>query len=835
MGFYFRGRLYDWGNPIALLRFPGSDLVSKLPLRPARLRHRRACRTGAQLDKVPCTDWLKKWVGERGYDVLWRSLFELKFFEYKDSLSAAWLGTRIKRVALSRKRHLPGEARLPRGRLRHAARCDRGAHPRARRADLLKSGAEKIESAGGRRARHPRGRRAQALRHRGLDDSRFPYLVKLAPTFPRDERAKVAAIVNIGVVCAGVQAQAPRHATTSGPTSTTPDIRIPGLIEYSNLNPLPCTIVYAPFYMPVTNAKYKDPPQAFIDEVKGYIKRLNPQFDESWVLAARAFRYEFAQTVCTPNFYAALPPMKSEGVRPLPRRHLALLSGRPLDLGEHAARANARGARRRAAMTRRVPPIPGGGRHRRGRQRALEDRLQHFMGLEAAVVLAYCVGKLGRLRADALAGIPAVRGAGSRARWRSSSGVNLAAVGADAGDHAAPRALGASRRSACSGFVEEIAHVAGVCVPVVTSYFGHKHFSFRRGLSVAQAASDPERLRRLVRVVVLGAMAWSLAIAAAAVLWGGEAFRARLGRRRTGARRGDRCCLLREPPAALPALAAHAALRGPLRALAAEPSRFPRRGLRAPADAGEGGRRGAKLPPPRRRRPGAREPRRVLSSSGCSTLVGLVVIASLLFLRGAPATQARAGARHRHGRHCRRRSRPAHLPAPAAAARGAPARRARRGLAGEFFADAGHMLSAWRLPAFVAIGLLANLVTARCSGMRYSRRPPLPFTTAAGVLGISHLSGSASLLPAAWAASRWRCSASLRCSRFPPRRRSSRCALVRLVTLWGSVAVGTAPALLGPAARLEPASPHRLDDLRGRRLGREPRRVDRHLGGPGRS
>ncbi len=27
--------------------------------------------------------------------------------------------------------------------------------------------------------------------------------------------------------------------------------------------------------------------------------------------------------------------------------------------------------------------------------------------------------------------------------------------------------------------VEDIAHVVGVCVPIVTSYFGHKHWSFR--------------------------------------------------------------------------------------------------------------------------------------------------------------------------------------------------------------------------------------------------------------------------------------------------------------------------------------------------------------------
>ena len=40
-------------------------------------------------------------VGERAYDVLWERLFHLKFYEYKDRLSAAWLGTRIKRIAQS--------------------------------------------------------------------------------------------------------------------------------------------------------------------------------------------------------------------------------------------------------------------------------------------------------------------------------------------------------------------------------------------------------------------------------------------------------------------------------------------------------------------------------------------------------------------------------------------------------------------------------------------------------------------------------------------------------------------------------------------------------------
>jgi protoporphyrinogen oxidase len=138
----------------------------------------------------------------------------------------------------------------------------------------------------------------------------LPYLVKLAPDLPAAERDKVAAIVNIGVVCAIF-----KLAKSISPNFWTnindPSIAIPGLIEYSNLNPLPFTIVYAPFYMPVTHPKYKLPKEAFIEEVKGYLGKLNPDFDSSWVVAANAFRYEFAQTVCTPNFYEALPPMKS--------------------------------------------------------------------------------------------------------------------------------------------------------------------------------------------------------------------------------------------------------------------------------------------------------------------------------------------------------------------------------------------------------------------------------------------------------------------------------------------------------------------------------------------
>ena len=99
-----------------------------------------------------------------------------------------------------------------------------------------------------------------------------------------------------------------------------------------------------------------------------------------------------------------------------------------------------------------------------------------FLGLEAAVVLAYCVGMLVafvlmRSQVFPPSGKPLSR------QVLVFVGVNLAAV-----LQTLVVTLVLARwllpAIGVRQYVEEIAHVVGVCVPVVTSYFGHKHFSF---------------------------------------------------------------------------------------------------------------------------------------------------------------------------------------------------------------------------------------------------------------------------------------------------------------------------------------------------------------------
>ena len=314
MGFFYDGVLYDWGDPVKLLRFPGLTLVQKIRYG-LHLMKAKSISDWRPYDAFSSTKWLEDSIGKKAYDVMWRPLFRYKFYEYEDSLSAAWLGTRIKRVALSRKSMF--QERL--GYIEGGSEA------------VIDALAARICALGGSIALSSSVE--EIVIDRGTDDTKkvcglrvdgqvrpfdavvstipLPYLPALAPGLPAEERARIQAIRHVGVVCVLLKLARP-FTRNFWMNISDSRIAIPGLIEYTNLNPLDgTTILYAPFYMPRTHPKYRRPAQAFIDETLAAMRRIRPDFDPREVVAATASRYDFAQTVCSPGFFAALPDMRS--------------------------------------------------------------------------------------------------------------------------------------------------------------------------------------------------------------------------------------------------------------------------------------------------------------------------------------------------------------------------------------------------------------------------------------------------------------------------------------------------------------------------------------------
>ena len=101
MGYWYQNQLQPWGNPIALLRFRGLSFIAKFRYGlHAFLSTKRT--DWKPLDKVDAVKWIQRWVGAEAYEVLWRRLFDYKFYEYSNNLSAAWIWSRIRRIGRSR-------------------------------------------------------------------------------------------------------------------------------------------------------------------------------------------------------------------------------------------------------------------------------------------------------------------------------------------------------------------------------------------------------------------------------------------------------------------------------------------------------------------------------------------------------------------------------------------------------------------------------------------------------------------------------------------------------------------------------------------------------------
>lgn len=309
MGFYYQGTLYPWGDPISLLTFPKLDFITKLRyglmVKKTVKKH-----NWDKLDSIGVTDWLKKQIGEKGYNVLWKSLFHFKFYQYKDNLSALWLSARIRRIGLSRKNIL----RESLGYLEGGSDI------------LLNKMAEKIVELGGAIKLQSfvseivaKNNKIYGIRT-GNDLIEFDYVVstiplpglkKIATCLPEDELKKIFSMIHVGVICVLFKL---KYSLTKNFWLNINDsaMEIPGIIEYTNLNPSDEKIIYIPYYMPHDHSKFQWNDNQFVTEVITYLKKINREFSEDWILGTHVARYGCAQVVCPPGFYDQLPSVESK-------------------------------------------------------------------------------------------------------------------------------------------------------------------------------------------------------------------------------------------------------------------------------------------------------------------------------------------------------------------------------------------------------------------------------------------------------------------------------------------------------------------------------------------
>ena len=310
MAYWYKDRLQSWGNPIALLQFRHLALVPKLRYALHAFFSMKR-KDWEKLDCISATKWIQKWVGKKAYKTLWEPLFLYKFYEYSNLISAAWAWHRIYRLGHSRYNlfqeklgYLEGGSQT----LLHSMQAfieSQGAKIN------LKSPVSKVNI---------KENKVKGIEVNGkllgfdhvISTIPLPLIPQIIPDLPKDTLSKIKNLKNIAVVC--VIAKLKKFVSNAFWTNINdPNMDIPGLIEYTNLNPLDKKnhIVYVPFYMPYTNPKFSEANESFLNKVKQYIKKMNPKIKDEDFISLHASRYRYSQPICEIKHLHKLPPIQS--------------------------------------------------------------------------------------------------------------------------------------------------------------------------------------------------------------------------------------------------------------------------------------------------------------------------------------------------------------------------------------------------------------------------------------------------------------------------------------------------------------------------------------------
>ena len=338
---YYQGHIYPFDSPLRVLRFTPISLVDRFRVGLVTL-YLRLTRNWQPLEGITAEKWMRRAVGGRAYEVLWKPLLISKFGEehYRD-VNMAWLWARLhKRTArlgyfvggfqgfadllVERVRAQGGEVRLEAAvqAVRHVAKvCCHS--ERSEESSCLR-----LETAAG------------SADYEQLIATCSPQeMLRLTPDLPADYAAQLAHLKSMGalvLVLALRRSLVSRHYWINIPAGE--GFPFMGLVEHTNyISPQHYGgdyLVYCGDYLPPEHPSFAYTREQLLEAYLPGLLKINPDFRLDWVRASWMFTETYAQPVPGLHHSRHVPPLQT----PIPGLWLANMSQvYPWDRGSNYA------------------------------------------------------------------------------------------------------------------------------------------------------------------------------------------------------------------------------------------------------------------------------------------------------------------------------------------------------------------------------------------------------------------------------------------------------------------------------------------------------------------
>jgi len=302
--------IFPLDSPKALLTFPGLDLVAKLRVA-AVLAFLKITPFWKPLEAVSTKAFLRMWMGETAWKVLWQDLFKKKFGKYYSGVPASWFWARIKKR--SKKLGYPrgGFEGLANKAVRYLKKegailyFDTSINRIARKDNKVS-----LKTASGE----------EFIFDRVICTLPSPLFERIMVGLPSGYRNKLIGLKGIGAVTLVLSLKENLLKNVYWLNVGEGNYPFLAVVEHTNLirsnNYGDDKIVYIGNYLDTGHKYFGLNAKELLEEFMPYLKFVNPDFKVSWIKKVDVFKTGFAQPIITLNYSKKLPALKTpiEGV-----------------------------------------------------------------------------------------------------------------------------------------------------------------------------------------------------------------------------------------------------------------------------------------------------------------------------------------------------------------------------------------------------------------------------------------------------------------------------------------------------------------------------------------
>ena len=314
VGLFFGGEVWSFATPMDLLRFKPLPLSQRLRVGLWTFLLQKT-KDWRKFESITARDWIIGHMGQRAYQVIWEPLLRGKFGEYYDQVSMTWLWGKIYLRVASRGKGLQRE---------------RLGYPMGSFGEVFDVLGERITSQGGDvhvAARVQRvvvdagvatglevelpGREPEIINYDAVIATTPSYVfTRLVPPLPNEYREKLEGVKYLSAVLVILVLDRP---LSSKYWINIADAGMPfvAIIEHTNMIDKGLYggnhIVYISNYPSRESPLYQKSGEELLEEFLPHLRRINPDFDRSWILEYYHHKVDGAQPIIGINYGRRIP------------------------------------------------------------------------------------------------------------------------------------------------------------------------------------------------------------------------------------------------------------------------------------------------------------------------------------------------------------------------------------------------------------------------------------------------------------------------------------------------------------------------------------------------